>query len=951
MKLIDLISDLPDARIIGDSAVEVGGVADDSRRIAPGDVFVAVSHLSTDGHQFVEAAIAAGAVAVAVERKLPVDVPQVIVSNGADALGAMAARAAGRPADTLGLVGITGTNGKTTTTYLMESILAAAGQHPGVIGTVNYRFGGVVKPAPFTTPTPLVLHSALAEMVEAGCSHAVLEVSSAALSMKRMAGVQARVAAFTNLTQDHLDVHDSMEAYRDAKARLFADHLAADGVAVINVDDPAAPAMIAAAGHHKVLRVTTDPEGDGEIRVSNATSTIDGITAIVTTPRGDITIRSAALIGGYNIANVALAVGISEALGLDHDAVARGVVTLAGVPGRVERVANDHDLTILVDYAHTPDALRNVLSALAPLCEHRLICVFGCGGDRDPTKRPLMGAAVAELADVAVVTSDNPRTEDPAAIIDMILPAVPEPFFVNSDRRTAIRAAVAEAVPGDIVLIAGKGHEDYQVLGTTKIHFDDREEAAAATELRQTWSIDDVAALTGATIAQRGSDERSFLRVHFDGRIAAARDLYVAIRGETHDGHAFCKQAVDAGATGLVVDKDWDPASAGAKLDATVFVVADTRVAIGQIARRHRERWRELNPRARLVGVTGSAGKTTTKQLIAAALAQAGPVRASEGSLNNETGVPITVLGLHAHHDFAVVEMGMRGLGQIEYLCHIARPDVGVVVNAGTAHVGVVGSVDAIAHGKAEIWKDLPADGWAVLPAADARLARHALAAPNELAFGEDEAADVRLADCELASQRDGGQRLITVEVRGKRYRMMLPMVGKHNAINATCAIAVAVALEVPMDAVMAGLATARSLAMRSEVRAVRGRKVLVDCYNANPASTQAALQTLAELAADHHALAVLADMLELGDEAPGAHEQIGARAAELGIEVIALGHHRGDIERGVVAAGGTVTLCDDPTAAAAETLSRSQHGDWVLVKASRGMRLERVVAAMEDAD
>jgi len=307
-----------------------------------------------------------------------------------------------------------------------------------------------------------VLHGVFGDMAAAQCSHAVLEVSSAALSMGRLGGVQLDVAAFTNLSQDHLEVHQTMDAYLEAKTLIFANHLKADGVAVINVDDPAAGRMIAAAGEHRILRVAArssgpaaDSEHDADIRVLQAESTIAGIRAEIATPRGVVTLQSPALLGAYNVANLAMAVAICEALGVDHDAMTRGIAAMAGVPGRVERVVNPRGLDILVDYAHTPDALANVLDALKPLTARRLICVFGCGGDRDPSKRPKMGAAVAARADLAVVTSDNPRTEEPSDIIDMILPAVPDPFFVDSDRRTAIRAAVAEAVPGDIVLIAG----------------------------------------------------------------------------------------------------------------------------------------------------------------------------------------------------------------------------------------------------------------------------------------------------------------------------------------------------------------------------------------------------------------------------------------------------------------------------------------------------------------
>ena len=946
MKLSELAALLPAARIVGDGDPEVTAVVDDSREASVGALFVAIPR-SADGHRFAAGAVERGAVAVVAQREVDVDVPQVIVGDSAEAFGVLVSRMAGDPAHRLALVGITGTNGKTTITFLLEAILQAAGAALGVLGTVSYRFGGRTVDAPYTTPTPGILHRTFASMVDAGCSHAVMEVSSAALSMDRMAGLHFRVGAFTNLTQDHLDVHGDMDAYRAAKARLFADYLAPGGVAVINADDPAAVHMIAAAGEHRVLRVSTRADVAAEIRVTRADSSVDGIVATIDTPTGPIEVTSRALLGGYNISNIAVAIGVAEVLGVAHDAIARGIDTMPGVPGRVERVANGAGLDILVDYAHTPDALRNVLGAVRPLTRGRLICVFGCGGDRDPTKRSIMGAAVAELADLAVVTSDNPRTEEPQAIIDMILPAVPAPFFVDADRRTAIRAAVAEAVPGDIVVIAGKGHEDYQIVatdqGTKKIHFDDREEVAAAVTARWTLAAGEILEATGGQLVA-GSDRTTFARAIIDGRAAAPGDLYVAIRGEIHDGHAFCTQAAEAGATGLLVDHAADLTALPPGI--TVIQVADTRVALGQIARIISRRWGLADPARRLVAITGSAGKTTTKELLRAALSAAGRVHASVGSLNNETGVPLTLLGLRDYHDYAVVEMGMRGLGQIAYLVDIAEPHVGVVVNAGTAHVGVVGSVEAIASGKAEIFGALPSYGCAVYPAGDPRLASHAASAPRRLTFGEEDDADVRLVHYRPA-EADGAD--VRFRVDGREIAARVPLPGKHNAVNAACALAAAIAVGVDPEVAARGLASARAADMRGQVRVIGGQNVLVDCYNANPASMCAALDTLRELAGQRPAVAVLGDMLELGDEAADAHRTAGAQAAARNAHVIALGEHAGALADGARDAGGSAEVAADPAAAAAAVRTRAGAGDWVLVKASRGMRLERVVDALAE--
>jgi len=926
MNLATLIQGLPDAQLVGDGTVAVAAVRGDSRAIEPGDLFVAVRGRRTDGHGFIAQVIERGAAAVVVDHEIAgVAVPQVIVPDTSRALGVLIGRVLGDPARRMTLIGITGTNGKTTSTYLIESMLAAAGVTAGVMGTVNYRWRGVTHEAPYTTPTPETLHGALAGMATDGCTHAVMEVTSSALEMDRVIGLGFRVAAFTNLTQDHLDVHGTMEQYRAAKQRLFADHLTADGVAVVNVDDPEGAGMVTAAGAHRVLRVSIRPDADAEIKVVECESSVDGIRARITTPRGELSIRSRPLVGAYNVANLALVVGIGEALGLDHDAIARGIEAVPGVPGRVERVLNDEGLDILVDYAHTPDALRNVLGALRPLVRRRLICVFGCGGDRDPTKRPLMGAAVAELADLAIVTSDNPRTEDPRAIIDMILPAVSDPFFVDPDRRTAIRAAIAEATPGDIVLIAGKGHEDYQILGTTKIHFDDREEAAEACALRPRFPGDTT-------------------RVVIDSRVVAPGDLYVAIKGERFDGHDFCRAAVDAGARAVMIER-------GRRVDAgaaRILEVDDTRLALGELAREHRRWWASSNGDTRLVAITGSAGKTTTKDLTAAALARGGATHAARGSLNNETGVPLTLLGLRVHHRFAVIEMGMRGVGQIAYLVGFAEPDVAAVVNAGTAHIELLRSTDAIADAKSEIYAGATI---AVAPADDPRLIERArAAAAMSVTFGEGPGAAVRLAEYR-ATGPDGAD--LVIEVNGALHNVHLPLVGRHNAIDATCAIACAIAAGEPLELALAGLAHARPAHMRTEVVELGGRHVIVDCYNANPASMAAALRTLAELAGPlsdgrAHAVAVVGDMLELGEHAEAAHAEVGRLAASLDLPVVALGAWK----HVVGAATGRPALAwatDDPAIAARQALAQTEPGDWILVKASRGMRLERVIDAMRE--
>ncbi len=483
---------------VGDRTV--GEVREDSRQVRPGDLFVAVPGTKADGRRFVADALARGAAAVLTTPGERGDAPGVAWIETADVRRALALVAANRHGGTGGLTltGVTGTNGKTTTTYVLEAIFAAAGRRPGVVGTVAYRYAGREVEAPLTTPGALALHELFARMRDAGTTDVAMEVSSIALDQSRVAGCRYRVAGLTNVTQDHLDYHGTMDRYFAAKALLFRDHLTADGVGVVFADREDGRRMRAEI-RGRVLTVSEDRQVAADVVVDEVTFGEAGTRVVFATPSGRLPIDSP-LVGGYNLSNLTLAVGMAIGHGLAGDAIAAGVAALRGVPGRLERVPNAAGVLCLVDYAHTPDALERAIAAVRPVTAGRLFVVFGCGGDRDPTKRPIMGEVAAAQADLAIVTSDNPRTERPEAIVEMILggvrrttaperdasslPEAARGYHVEVDRRAAIRRAIAAARPGDAILIAGKGHEDYQIIGSEKVHFDDREEAAAAFAVR-----------------------------------------------------------------------------------------------------------------------------------------------------------------------------------------------------------------------------------------------------------------------------------------------------------------------------------------------------------------------------------------------------------------------------------------------------------------------------------
>ena len=462
-----LVAAVPDAIIRGDGSVLVTDVAFDSREASPGALFFCVPGLQVDGHTFAAAAVEAGAAALIVERWLGVDAPQALVPSVRRAMGPLSAVAFGRPASAMATVGITGTNGKTTVSYLLASIFRAAGWTPGVVGTTGAAVGDEAVALARTTPEAPDLHRLLAQMRDRGVGGAALEVSSHALAQSRVDGVVFDVAVFTNLSQDHLDFHETMEAYFAAKARLFTPEHAVR--AVVNVDDPAGARLAEGAS------IPTDTFGTGVaagLRAQDVVVSRDGIRFAV----DGLQVRSR-LRGAFNVENVLAAMAAARVLGIKDAAIERGVAALGEVPGRMEPIEAGQDFLVVVDYAHTPDSIRSVLRASRPLTSGRLILVFGCGGDRDRAKRSPMGAAATANADLSVITTDNPRSEDPLKIIAEIEPGAAQgggAWMVEPDRRAAIRLALREAAPGDVVILAGKGHEPMQEFREETVPFDDR---------------------------------------------------------------------------------------------------------------------------------------------------------------------------------------------------------------------------------------------------------------------------------------------------------------------------------------------------------------------------------------------------------------------------------------------------------------------------------------------
>ncbi len=994
MQLIDLekilgVAGKGNSRVTG----RVTAIVSDSRWVIPGSVFVAVRGTVIDGHDYISQAMEKGCLAVVAEH-CPDMVSEAIscfqVRDSHAALGRLAAAWNGHPGHRLKLIGLTGTNGKTTTSWLIEKILQQAGFQTGVIGTVNYRYQNmegnmVVRPAPLTTPGPEQLQALLREMADAGVSHVLIEVSSHALDQKRLAGIRFDVALFTNLTRDHLDYHQTMDSYFTAKKLLFSNYLKDSGTAVVVVD--------AEAGNENYgNRLVTELVGrdvstvgfaeDCTIRCARLRQDINGSSCklFICGEQQEITSN---LTGTHNVLNMLAAAGVANALQVPGRQIRAGLAAVDRVPGRLERVllsgiSPDKLAAVFVDYAHTPDGLENVLATMKSMTSGRLICVVGCGGDRDTGKRPLMGEIAGRFADMAILSSDNPRSEDPMAIIAEIergiqrtgskklsqdalfsLQADQHGYLVESDRRKAIHLACSIARPDDVVVIAGKGHEQYQIIGRDKKFFDDRLEAKNGLAA---WTTEHLLAATGGRLVGRNSRE-VLTDISTDTRTVTAGDVFVALVGESFDGHDFLDTAIKRGAGALIVEREFS--GAGERIP--VIVVEDTLQALGDLAAYRR---RILGEDVKIVAITGSSGKTTVKEMAAAVFEQyyvhpesaPEPVLKTHGNFNNLIGLPLSLLPLSAKHRVAVLEMGMNRSGEIARLTEIADPDIACINNVQAAHLEKLVDINGVAQAKGELFAGLRPDAVRIINYDDPEVVRLASRYQGRTIGYGVTAAGRRYKPLVRVTRITGlgakGTRF-TLHIGDWKKRITQAVPGTHNVHNAAAAAAICTAAGVDAESIVKGLTLHQNVDKRMEfMNLPGGLRVLNDSYNANPSSMAAALTTVVSFGTDCRKVAALGDMLELGENAVSAHREIGRLAAELGYTMLAVtGEFSPEVARGAREGGMTrdqvVILAD--TMAIADWLyhllisGRLSEGDWLLVKGSRGMRMENLLVELRN--
>lgn len=893
----------------------------DSRDIHEGDVFVACKGSHFDGAHFVNDAIRNGAAAILSEKALAadIDIPVLLVHELRSLLGTLADEWYEHPSSCMTVVAITGTNGKTSCVNWVAQALNTLDIPCASIGTL-----GVILPngenlgGALTTPDVLSMHRLLAKLLTLTISTVALEASSIGLEQGRLEGVRIHTAAFTNLTLDHLDYHGSMQVYEQCKAALFMrDDLP---YAVINVDDKAGLRYMANSLAHHTIGYSLTGQQQATICAQDNTYGLQGLSFTLMMAGEEAHIETT-LVGAHNVENLLLVAGVLGSLGWKINHIAKALSALTAIAGRLEVVKNEA-LTqalplVVVDYSHTPDALRQALHTLRPFVattNGQLHCVFGCGGDRDTSKRPVMGEIAQAFADRVYITSDNPRTEEPLGIINDILSGLHSDVFWHSDRAFTIMHAILKANTNDVVLIAGKGHETYQEIKGQRIAFDDRSWALLALLLK-----------SGASI-------------NTDSRTIQAGDIFVALKGDAFDGHQFLVAAEQGKAAAVIVS------TADARLTVPQIVVDDTLKAFMQVAKA----WRSMVD-IPVIAVTGSNGKTTCKEMIAAMLqAQFGKAQclATQGNLNNHIGVPLSLLKLEARHRAAVFELGMNHPGEIAVLADLTQPTVALVNNAQREHQEFMKTVEAVAFENGSVFSALTADGIAVYPKDEvftqvwdtlakghrvvqfgknghvfaSHIKKHALGAsfklnvqwPSDMGSEGSQAIDVHLA-----------------------------VPGEHNIKNALAAASSALAVGVSLQNIALGLSAFKAVKGRMESHILPNNTVLIDdSYNANPDSVVAAIDVISTL--EKPVVLVLGDMGEVGDDGVNMHKEVGQYAKRKGIDVLLA---MGELSKASVEGFGNARHFANGDALV--NALKLIPAKTILIKGSRFMKMESVIKAL----
>lgn len=972
------------------SNCSINHISIDSRSVTAGSLFIALSGSVHDGHDYIEQAMAQSCTVFLVERGQVkaelLDNPDICIyetSNSREAYGQLAEILFDHPSDRMTMFGITGTNGKTSITYLLESVLRASSQKTGVLGTVNYRYYDSLDeliqiPSSHTTPDPLLLQQILRKMADNGVESVIMEISSHGLEQNRIGSLVFDVAAFTHLSRDHLDYHTDMSSYFTAKSLLFTKHLREGGKAVITHSGEErvwSEKMEELCLHGGVSVIRCGDEKENDISLLSAQVGLRNSGIDFQTPSGMCSFVSP-LVGDFNVTNLQTACAMAIAAGIPVATISKALSTATGAPGRMQRVVasraeQNFRPSVFVDYAHTPDALEQILKTASKLPHGELFCVFGCGGDRDIGKRPVMGAVAGKYADVVILTDDNPRSEDSETILENIVQGLDlqeyeyswlenrtigeRGYVIIPDRHQAIATAVSNSTGEDIVLVAGKGHENYQLTSKGKRYFDDSLEVAQGLS---NWNIESIIQATKGKCIGACKSRAKLASINTDSRTIQPGDIFVALKGERFDAHDYLEQVVEAKAGCLIVDHE--PQSS---FSIPVIQVEDTEQALGNLARYRRTQMKELFAPT-TVGITGSSGKTTVKEMCAAIFNTQWPEQAdapsnrvlkTRGNFNNLIGLPLSLLPISAEHKAVILEMGMNVPGEIARLTDIADPDIACINNVHGAHLQGLGDIEGVAKAKAELFQGCGPDTILVVNTDDQRVYDIAQKCDQrKIYFGISSNTsahlDVYATHCKVGDSEDIS---FVLHIKDDELQVLLQVPGVHNISNALAAAAIATTAGIGIQTILAGLESFKPTDKRMQVLdGPAGSRIINDTYNANPESMKAGIATLGELGSESH-IAVLGDMLELGPESAAFHREIGKTVAMANVDFLAvIGDFAKSTADGAIDSGmntENVYVFEEKE----ECLSWLKglcgkgiikKGSYILVKGSRGMRLEQLV-------
>ena len=952
MKLSELIKDISQYTPVKPTfpaTAEVYGITDNTNEFKEGFIFVCVKGTKFDGHSVAEEMLEKGAVCVFTERDLNLK-KQIIVKNTRQVYGLLCAAWFKHPEKALKLIGITGTNGKTTMATLIKDILTVCGKKVGFIGTTGVLIDGKPYDSDSSTPTTpraYELYSIFLEMAKRRCEYVVMEVSSFALEQHRIGPAIFETAVFTNLTQDHLDYHETMENYYLAKKKLFTEHCK---TAIVNIDAPYGPRLWEDIADCGCERISYSIKNHSDIKAFDIRYSSSGVKFWITVSEKSFPV-SIKMIGEFNVYNAlaAIIVCLKANTGIKNTITA--LSTVSGVRGRCEILDSKHGFNIVCDYAHSPDAIENVLSSLKECTKGRLVCLFGCGGNRDSAKRPLMAQAAEKYADIIVLTSDNPRDEDPELILDDIASGLSgiKPYMRITDRRTAIRKAIYLAEKGDTVVLAGKGHETYQIFENGRtIHFDEREIVKGImsqyrrthfrTDIQEFLTVSEILDVTGGKPVGIHNHALKVEPALFfsDSRDIKKGGVFFALKGANFDGHDYAHAAVKEGAVFAIVEHEID-------VSTPCIIVKNVRKALLDLAHYFRMKFSPV-----LVGITGSVGKTTTKNMTALALSASNSVYKTDGNRNNDIGLPFTLFKLNSSCTAAVIEMGMSHSGEIELLSKTAAPTICLISNIGQSHIENFNSQEDILHAKMEIIKGAPKGAPIILNGDDKYLSKiiseHS-ERYNIISYGiENKECDFTAEDIEVFENR----MYFNIYRRGVKVTdVALFCSGRHNIYNALAAITAAVTAKADPVAAADMLSSYQPDSLRSNVQKKGTNTLLIDCYNASPTSMKAAIDMLCDMTVQPggRRVAVLGDMRELGTKSKELHREIGEYVVSKGIDLlVCLGEDAKEISDRAAELGLKAAHSTEKQTILNFLKYKIKPNDIILFKASRAVHLEEVV-------